>query len=110
MFSKAVYGENYQVGIFGGYMQNLGTRDPLFDFAYTGAPAAVTPGLVPKIASIYRVAPSFAFNISKLRMVLEYELTNATYGTGPIQFSNGLYGSSVDVTNHRAQFMMMYSF
>lgn len=109
-FINAVYGSKYQVGIFGGYMQNLGTKEALYNFGSEAAPEAVTPGLVPKIASIYRVAPSFAVNISKLRLVLEYEMTNATYGTGNINIIDGLYSNSVDVTNHRALLMMMYSF
>jgi hypothetical protein len=109
-FINAVYGSKYQVGIFGGYMKNLGTKDALYNFGSVAAPEAVTPGLVTKIASIYRVAPSFTVNISKLRLVLEYEMTNATYGTGNINISDGLYSSSVDALNHRALLMMMYSF
>lgn len=109
-FINAVYGSKYQMGIFAGYMQNLGTKDALFNFGSAAAPEAVTPGLVPKIASIYRVAPSFSVNISKLRLVVEYEMTNATYGTGNINISDGLYSSSVDALNHRALLMMMYSF
>lgn len=109
-FINAVYGGKYQVGIFGGYMQNLGTKDALYNFGSVAAPEVVTPGLVTKVASIYRIAPSFSVNISKLRLVLEYEMTNATYGTGNINTSDGLYSSSVDALNHRALLMMMYSF
>jgi hypothetical protein len=109
-FVNAVYGLKYQAGIFAGYMKNLGTTDALFNFATSGAPVSVTPGLVPKVASIYRVAPSFAINVSKLRFVFEYELTSATFGQGDITLSNGLYGSSVDVTNHRGNLVLMYSF
>ena len=109
-FINAVYGIKYQVGIFGGYMKNLGTKDALYNFGSAAAPVAVTPGLVTSIASIYRVAPCFALNISKLRLVLEYELTNASFGTGAININDGLYGKNVEVTNHRGQLMMMYSF
>ena len=91
-------------------MQNLGTVDALYNFGTQAAPVAVTPGLVPQVASIYRFAPSFAINISKLRLVFEYELTSAAFGKGNINISDGLYGSTVDVTNHRGQLMMMYSF
>ncbi|HET6556182.1 MAG TPA: hypothetical protein VFG54_02645 [Prolixibacteraceae bacterium] len=109
-FVNAVYGLKYQAGIFAGYMQNLGTNDALHNFGSAAAPSTVTPGLVPNIASIYRVAPSLTLNVSKLRLTLEYELTNAEYGTGPIDAGNGLYDSTIEVTNHRAQLMMMYSF
>ena len=109
-FINAVYGKKYQIGIFGGYMKNLGTTDALYNFGTAAAPAAVTPGLVPNIASIYRVAPSLTANISKLRLVIEYELTSAKYGIGNINLSDGLYAKNIDATNHRIQLMMMYSF
>jgi len=109
-FVNAVYGAKYQVGIFAGYMENLGTVRPLYNFGSISAPVAVTPGLVPQVASIYRLAPSFAINVSKLRLVFEYELTTAAFGTGNINLSDGLYGSTKDVTNHRGNLMLMYSF
>ena len=116
-FINAVYGSKYQVGIFAGYMQNLGTTDALYNFTPSNPTAltinpqsVVTPGLVPQIASIYRIAPSLTINISKLRLEFEYELTSASYGIGNINISNGLYASSTDATNHRGQLMMMYSF
>jgi len=109
-FINAVYGKKYQIGFFGGYMKNLGTVDALYNFGSQAAPSVVTPGLVPNVASIYRVAPHFALNVSKLRFVLEYELTSAKFGTGTINITDGLYSSSVDATNHRAQLMLMYSF
>ena len=116
-FINAVYGAKYQVGIFAGYMKNLGTDDALYNFTpATPTPltvnpqSVVTPGLVPQVASIYRIAPSFAINISKLRLVFEYELTSAAFGQGNINIGDGLYENSIDVTNHRGQLMMMYSF
>lgn len=109
-FLNAVYGKKYQVGIFAGYMKNRGTTDALYNFGSETAPSVVTPGLVPNIASISRVAPHFAVNISKLRLVFEYELTSAEYGKGNINVSDGLYNSSTDITNHRGLMMMMYSF
>lgn len=109
-FINAVYGQKYQIGFFCGYMKNMGTTDALYNFGSQAAPAVVTPGLVPQIASIYRVAPHVAINVSKLRLVFEYELTSAEYGKGNINISDGLYESNIDVINHRAQLMLMYSF
>lgn len=109
-FVNAVYGSKYQAGIFAGYMQNLGTKAALHNFGTEAAPSTVTPGLAPNIASVYRVAPSLTLNVSKLRLTLEYELTNAEYGAGFIDTDNGLYDRTVEVTNHRALLMMMYSF
>ncbi|MDP2115374.1 MAG: hypothetical protein Q8K69_15090 [Bacteroidota bacterium] len=110
-FINAVYGKKYQVGFFAGYLKNMGTNDALYNFGTSASdPVAVTPGMVPNVASIYRVAPHFAINVSKVRLVFEYELTSAEYGTGKINLADGLYGSSTDVTNHRGQLMLMYSF
>lgn len=109
-FINAVYGKKYQIGFFGGYMKNLGTADALYNFGSQATPSVVTPGLVPNVASVYRIAPHVALNISKLRFVLEYELTSAKFGAGNINISDGLYGNSVDATNQRAQLMLMYTF
>jgi len=109
-FVNAMYGKKYQVGLFAGYLKNLGTTDALYNFGNANSPVSVTPGLVPNVASVYRVAPHFAINISKVRLVFEYELTSAAYGSGKIDLADGLYDSSTDVTNHRGQLMLMYSF
>lgn len=109
-YINMVYGKKYQIGIFGGYMKNLGTVDALYNFGSTSAPSVITPGLLPNVASIYRVAPHFAVNISKIRFVVEYELTSAKYGTGNINTKDGLFATGVDAANHRALFMLMYSF
>jgi len=109
-FVNAVYGRKYQIGFFAGFLENLGTKDALYNFGTLANPVVVTPGLVPNVASIYRVAPHFALNISKLRLVFEYEFTSAKYGTGKIDLADGLYDSSANATNHRGQLMFMYSF
>ncbi|MBL7970502.1 MAG: hypothetical protein JNL03_03190 [Prolixibacteraceae bacterium] len=109
-FINAVYGRKHQVGIFAGYLKNLGTADALHNFGSETTPSVVTPGLVPNVASVSRVAPHFAVNISKLRFVVEYELTSAEYGKGNINVRDGLYKQSTNVTNHRGLLMMMYSF
>lgn len=109
-FINVVYGKKYQIGFLGGYMKNLGTVDALYNFGSPSAPSVVTPGLLPNVASIYRFAPHFAINISKIRFIAEYELTSAKYGSGNIDLSDGLYTNSVNATNHRALFVLMYSF
>jgi hypothetical protein len=109
-FINIVYGGMYQAGIFGGLMKNLGTNEALYNFGSQASPVAVTPGLVPQVASIYRIAPHLAMNISKLRLVLEYEITSAKYGVGNINLKDGLYASHTNANNHRIQLMMMYSF
>jgi hypothetical protein len=109
-YINMVYGKKYQIGFFGGIMKNLGTTDDLYNFGTTSAPSVVTPGLLPNVASMYRIAPHFAVNISKLRLVLEYEMTTAKYGTGNIDLTDGLYAAHTNATNNRALLMLMYSF
>jgi hypothetical protein len=109
-FINAVYGTKYQVGVFGGYLKNLGTADALYNFGTTAAPVTITPGLVPQVASVYRFASSFALNISKAKLVAEYELTSARYGLGAINISDGLYSSGINAINHRVQLMLVYLF
>lgn len=109
-YVNMVYGKKYQIGFFGGYMKNLGTTDALYNFGTTSAPVAVTPGLLPQVASMYRIAPHVALNVSKLRLIFEYELTSAKYGVGNIDLKDGLYANSTDATNHRALLVLMYSF
>ncbi len=109
-FINAVYGKKYQVGFFAGYLKNQGTTDALYNFGTNSSPVAVTPGLVPNVASMYRLSPHFSINVSKVRLVFEYELTSAKYGTGSITLNDGSYASSVTAANHRALIMLMYSF
>jgi len=109
-YINAVYGKKYQIGFFGGFMKNLGTADALYNFGTNSTPMVYTPGLLPNVASMYRVAPHFAANISKLRLIFEYELTTAKYGTGNIDPSDGLYANHINATNKRALLVLMYSF
>lgn len=109
-YINMVYGKKYQIGFFGGYMKNQGTVDALYNFGTSPAPSAITPGLLPNIASMYRIAPHFALNISKLRFICEYEMTNAKYGIGNIDLSDGLYASHTNATNNRILLVLMYSF
>lgn len=109
-FINAIYGKKYQVGFLAGYLKNLGTSDALYNFSSENSPSVVTPGLVPNVASMYRIAPSFAINVSKIRLAFEYELTSADFGIGKIDLNNGLYNNSINATNHRGQLMLMYYF
>ena len=101
------YGKKWQAGIMLGYGGNLGTSDPLYR-AEDGK--AKTNGLLPNVQKIARISPHVALNVSKIRLVLEYELTVADYGTGSFDFSDGLYADYHRVANNRFSMMMMYFF
>lgn len=109
-YINAVYGKKYQVGIFAGVMNNLGTKDQLYNFGTETSPSVVTPGMLTQVSAIKRVSSSLALNISKMKFAVEYELTQAEYGKGNINIKDGLYNDWVDATNHRFLVMMMYSF
>lgn len=101
-----VYGKKVQLGLFSGLTANLGTSDPLYNFDGN----AKTLGLSPNIKSIFRISPHLAYNFNNLRFVAEFEMTSATYGTGNINFSDGLYKNHVTATNNRVFLVLMYNF
>lgn len=104
---NALYGRKWQAGILIGIGENLGTDDALYN---DGSNKAKTYGMFQNVREIFRVSPSISLNVSKLRLVAEYELTTAGYGTGTFNFSNGLYADIHQTKNNRLNLMMMYYF
>ncbi|WP_430972322.1 hypothetical protein [Sunxiuqinia rutila] len=102
-----VYGKKWQLGMTLGYGQNLGTDAALYD---DGSGKGVVAGTLTNVQDLARVAPHVALNVSKLRVVAEYEMTNANYGVGDFDFSDGLYADKHLTTNHRFIVMMTYVF
>ena len=102
------YGKKWQVGLLLAYGANLGTSDALYKSNATGK--AITAGLLPNVMNHARVSPHLALNVSKIRLVAEYEMTSANYGIGEMDFSDGLYDETHLTTNHRLSLMMMYFF
>jgi hypothetical protein len=101
-----VYGQKWQVGLFAGYGGNLGTNDALLLFAGK----AKTYGLFTTMQTMYRVAPHISLNLPKFRLVAEYEMTTANYGTGAINQNDGLFVTSHAVTNNRVIVVMTQYF
>ncbi|MGE4586275.1 MAG: hypothetical protein AB7D05_02930 [Mangrovibacterium sp.] len=106
-YMNLVYGSRWQGGMTLGYGKNLGTGDPLYD---DGSGQATVGGLLPNVMDVARLAPHLALNVANIRLVAEYELTTARYGTGEIDFSDGLYAVRHRTTNNRFMLMMMYVF
>lgn len=104
---NALYGKKWQAGILVGIGDNLGTSKALYN---DGTNKAKTCGLLQNVKGIFRVSPSISYNVSKIRLVAEYEMTTADYGIGAINFENGLYADTHKTTNNRLNFMMMYLF
>ena len=65
---------NPQVGIFGGYTTNLGSKEELLD------PALVF-GRAITIQSLFRISPRIVYNMGKVRLAAECEYTSAEYGS-----------------------------
>lgn len=101
-----VYGKKWQLGLFAGYGKNLGTSDAVY--SNNGSP--ITAGLLPNVQDYARVAPHVAFNMAKFRLVAEYEMTTANYGTGNFDFGDGTYGDTHRATSNRVSLSMVYAF
>lgn len=104
---NAVYGKKWQVGILMGIGDNLGTNEALY---IDGSGKAKTYGLFQNVGQIYRVAPSLAFNVSKIKLMAEYERTGADFGTGDINSEDGLYSDYHNAANNRFVLTMTYQF
>jgi hypothetical protein len=104
---NALYGKKWQVGLLLGIGDNLGTTNALYN---DGSNKAKTIGMMPNVKNISRVSPSLAFNYSKLSIVAEIERTAAAYGTGAMNFENGLFAQKHNTVNNRLNLMMMYFF
>ncbi len=101
-----VYGKKWRVGAFGGYGKNLGTNEAV----YNNNGAMVTAGLLQSVQSHWRASAHTALSIQNMLFALEYELTQANYGEGEVDFSNGLHKNTHSTMNHRLVLSMTYTF
>jgi hypothetical protein len=95
-------GEKFQVGLFGGYTQNLGTKESMS--------AADNPvyGLATNIEALYRIAPRLLVTSGRVKMGAEVEITGASYGSDYDQ--NHIAGSVNEVVNTRVLLSVIYGF
>lgn len=96
---------NPQVGLFGGYTRNLGSKDPLL-MAF-GDPAGVY-GRAIDIHSLFRISPRIIYNAGDLRVALELEYTSAAYGSGWDE--NYIPGATIAADNLRVLAAVYYFF
>jgi len=104
-----VYGQKWQISLFGGYSQNLGTGMALHAdggvfTVYSRGFYADTQEMIDKML---RLAPTLTYNLSNFSVGLEYNLTNVTFGT--IR-SDGRTDGNYTVNNHRIIGMVSYFF
>ena len=95
-------GEKIQVGIFAGYLQNLGTRETM------SSAGNDVYGLGTNIESLLRISPRFIWNSNKVRIALEWEYTMANYGSNyDVNFQPA---STTTVSNLRTLLSTYYFF
>ena len=93
--------------LFGGYVQNFGTKQALVsasDFYYPRAN---------NMNRMWRLSPTLLYTVGKFQVGCEYEITSVQYGDKAqgMNLTNGLYDKGLHwVTNHRAQVMVKYNF
>lgn len=100
------YGNKWKPGLLLGYLENLGSSDPLAN----KAGKADVWGLGTNIMNIYRISPSISYSVPKFLLTAEYEMTTAGYGVGDFKFNNGLYTDTHSVTNNGLRLIMTYYF
>ena len=97
------YGKKYQGGVFAGYTKNLGSNEELH-----AASKVYGDGM--GINELYRLCGTFTYNIPNFTIGLEYEFTNAAYGEGSRELSDGLFKSTHNVNSHRILGVICYYF
>ncbi len=115
-------GKKFQVGLFGGYSQNLGTAEKVsarvFDPQSTDTPAPPLYDIYSRGSNIdylYRISPRLIFNSGKFRFAAEVEYTVAAYAktndAGNLQLDESLkVTSSEEVGNLRVLLATYYFF
>ncbi len=99
-WGEIIYGQDFQVALFGGYSENLGASENLVGTLYArGA----------NIANVFRVSPRVQYTTGKLRLATEFEYTSADYGT-PNPDNKGLVEETVSVANTRVLIAVFYFF
>lgn len=106
---NVAYGAKWKVGLFGGYLQNVGTDKALAeisnDFLVYGRGFYKDSQIL--LDRLYRVSPYVSYSISNLSISMDYSLTSATYGD--LQ-SNGRVKNPYSVDNHRVTLSVVYTF
>lgn len=91
---------NPQVGVFGGFMSNNGSKEQLS--------ANTVYGRATTIRSLYRISPRVIYNAGKVRVALELEYTSAAYGSNHDAFY--IPGETSDADNLRVLAAIYYFF
>lgn len=95
---NVVYGKNWKVGVFAGYMKNLGTGDAVTTMYGTGT----------NIDQLVSGSAEVTYNLPHWKIGLEYNYTSASYGD--LNHANGKIINTHSVGNNRIVASMLYMF
>ncbi len=95
-------GKKLQLGIFGGYMQNLGTKETMSNTNNS------VYGLSCSIASLYRISPRIILISKKTKIACELEYTSASFGSN--YDLDYIPANTSTVANTRLLLSAIYSF
>ncbi len=99
-FVNFTYGAKWKVGLFAGYMKNMGTSDNTTGTYYArGA----------DVAYAYRIAPQLVYKYKNFMLGFEPEITTAAYGTIDDN-DKGKVKDAEEVTNFRGLVTLFYFF
>lgn len=97
--------------LFAGYIENLGTKEALYDGDHDGHPDALYMPRANNMNRMWRVTPTLLYTVGKFQLGCEYEVTSVHYGELGTTNLYGLAQANLHwVTNHRVQLMTKYNF
>ena len=95
--------------LFAGYIENLGTKEALYDGNNDGRPDDLYTPRANNMNRMWRLSPTLLYTVGKFQLGLEYEITSVQYGKN--LGTDGLAKDDLHwVTNHRVQLMTKYNF
>ena len=97
--------------LFAGYIENLGTKEALYDGNNDGHPDELFTPRPNHMNRMWRLSPTLLYTVGKFQVGLEYEITSVHYGKAGTNDLHGLAKTGLHwVTNHRVQLMTKYNF
>ena len=102
------YGKKVQGVFFAGYVRNFGSAQTILSPSYL----YFSKNSFSNLNRLWRIEPTIIYNMGKVAFALEYELTNAQYGS--VEATKDYYGLATKdlhwVHNNRVEFMVKYTF
>lgn len=97
--------------LFAGYIENLGTKEALYNGNHDGHPDDLYTPRANNMNRMWRLSPTLLYTVGKFQLGLEYEITSVQYGQAGTSDLYGLAKTNLHwVTNHRVQLMTKYNF